>query len=153
MNSASNENPCPKAAIFLERNPDDCSIYRVLKKVGHDVNNLFSKYPSWSCYAGEEYLTLNCDERGYYSVLTTNPEALGRAELNPFNQGEEQTRIGKFILLPNQTATVSHDEDVIVFEFSDDLRTLCLLVFGESKRYDIDQQEYYVLGLAEIRVA
>jgi len=86
------------AVIHLERIPNDDSIYKVIRKEGSDVPDLFGIFPTGSCFSGEEYLILGFDWNKYeehweYSLRTTNTNALGGAEINPFSKGEEQTRI------------------------------------------------------------
>jgi len=138
MISMINQYICPYTIIHLERVPEDDSVYRVIKKVDLDIPSLFGQIPSESHFASEEYLMLGFDynefdERWEYSLLTTNPDALGRAEINPFFQGESPTRIARFTLSPHNMACISYDEYRIILEFSDDLRRLSLWAYNEEK--------------------
>ena len=137
MNQTLYECTCPYANIYLEKLPDDDSVYRVTKKEGLNVLNLFGILPPESCFSGEEYLMLGFDwnefeEHWEYSLLTTNPDALGRAEIKPFFQGESPTRIARFKLSPNNKACIFYDEYRIILEFSDELKKLSLWVYKEE---------------------
>ena len=137
MKSTLNEYIHQYAKIYLHRIPDDNSIYRVINKEGLDIPNLFGILTPESCFTGEECLMLGFDwnefeERWEYSLLTTNPDALGRAEINPFFQGESPTRIARFSLSSNNKACIFYDEYRIILEFSDDLKKLSLWVYKEE---------------------
>jgi len=147
----------PYAVIYFDRTPEDDSVYRVIEKEGLDILNLFGIFPPESSYSGEEYLVLESDwhefeERWEYSLLTTNPDALGRTEINPFSQGESSIRITRFILSPSYRACIPYDEDGIILEFSEDLGTLCLLVYRGMERCTSGILNVYEMGLLEDKV-
>jgi len=126
------------STMCLERTPDDDSVYRVIYKDGKNISNLFGILPHEVIYSGDEYLMLEIeydefDERRICSLLSDNPDALGKAEINPFSQDESPTRIAKFTLPPDNKARTSYDEYQMELEFSDDLRKLSIKMY-ESKK-------------------
>ena len=157
MNSMNCNITCPYAVIYLDRTPEDDSVYRVTNKEGLDILNLFGIFPPESNYSDEEYLILGFDWNEFeghqeYSLLTTNPDALGRAVINPFSQGENPTRIARFVLSPNYRACIPYDEDGIILEFSEDLRTLCLRVYRGMEGCTRGLLYAYELGFLEDKV-
>jgi hypothetical protein len=146
----------PYAVIHLERDSEDDSVYRVIRKEGLDIPDLFSK-PLPEVYFEGDYLILgfdwqDFDEHWEYSLLTTHPDALGRTEINPFNPDETKTRIARFTLSPNNRTCISYNEDGIILEFSEDLRTLYLRAYKGMESCTKNLLDIYELGLLEDKV-
>ena len=157
MNPLLYEYISPSAVIHLERNPYNDSIYRVIKKEHDKVSNLFGKLPSESCFAGEEFLILrfewqDLEKKWEYLLFSTHPDALGKAEINPFYQGEGPTRVARFTLSPTREACIVYDTFRVMLNFSENLERLCLRFFEGIERYSDKPLYFYDLGLAEIRV-
>jgi len=146
-----NEYTRPYALIYFERLLNDNSIYKIISKEGSDIPDLFGVLPPESYFADEEHLIfrfegLDFKEHREYSLLTTNPNALGKIE-KPFYQGETKTLIGGFTLSPDNKACIQYDKYEIGLEFSEDLKSLCLRFYDGFENFMM----FYVLGLAEIR--
>jgi len=134
-------------SIYLERTPEDYSVYRVIKKEHLGISNLFREIHYGSHFAGEERLILKSDynrSEGYfeYSLFTSNPDAFEGKEINPTLQDRSLTLITRFALSEYNKAYFSHGEYRIHLEFSDDLRELSLQAYKGVKKLEDPNPEW-----------
>ena len=159
MKQASYEYIRPYAEICLNMSPEDDSVYLVTNKQDFDIPNLFGKLPiesaSFACW---EYLILEFDQHVFgehrlCSLFTTNQNAMGRTESNPFNHDEEITLIARFTLSPSNRACFMYNGDEVILNFSENHKMFYLQAYRGLAGCNENVLKDYGLGLAEIRVA